>query len=341
VASDLRRIARALLATAILVSAAVAHAQPSAADRETARAAMDEGDHRFEQKDYAGALASYQAAHAIMGVPTTGVEVAKAQVALGQLVDGRDTALAVARIPVKPGEPEVFAKARAAAAALADSLTARIPSVEVHVAGLASGVDAVIKVDDAELGAATRAAPRKVNPGVHTVSVHAPGYAEDRRQVEVPEGAHLVVDVVMRPDGSPPPAAQPAAAPGPPQEPPPVVPPASGHAPVLAYTALGVGAVGLGVGAVTGVLSLARASDAKSHCSGNSCQPSAQSDIDASRNYAWVSDVGFGVGLVGAALGTWLLLTHHDESAPAGAGVETVGAAPVPGGGLAGVGGRF
>ena len=341
-ASNLRRAARALLVTAFVLAVAPAHAQPSATDRETARAAMDEGDRRFERKDYAGALASYQAAHAIMGVPTTGYEVAKAQVALGLLVDGRDTALAVVRIPLKPGEPQVFAKARADAGALADSLVDRIPSIEVHVTGLAPDVDAGVKIDDAELSAAMRAAPRKVNPGVHVVLVHAAGYADDRRQVEVAERAHVVVDVAMRPgDAATPPLVAPTPAAAPPPAPPPDAPPASRPAPVLAYTALAIGGVGLGVGAVTGVMSLSRASDAKSQCSGNVCPSSAQGNIDASRNYAWVSDVGFGIGVVSAAVGTWLLLSRADGSSSGQIGVSTVAAAPTTGGGVVGVTGRF
>jgi hypothetical protein len=336
VASEVRRAARALLVSAFVLVAAQAQAQqPSATDRETARSAMDEGDRRFEQKDYAGALSSYQAAHAIMGVPTTGYEVAKAQVALGLLVDGRDTALAVVRIPVKPGEPAVFAKARADAATLAEALVDRIPSILVHVSGLAPGIDAGVKIDDAELSAAARAAPRKVNPGVHTVTVHAPGYAEDRRQVDVAERADVVVDVALRAEE---PAPSPALAPA---APPAEAPPASRPAPVLAYTALAIGGVGLGVGAVTGVMSLSQASDAKSHCNGNACPSSQQSAIDTSRNYAWVSDVGFGLGIAGAAVGTWLLLTRPDGSAAARTGISMVAASPAVGGGVVGVTGSF
>src|SRR5262249_44553309 len=84
---------RALAASAILggcllcVGPGAARAQggtaagaPSAADRETARKLLDDGDAAFEKKDYDGALKAYAAAHAIMHVPTTGIEVAKAQV---------------------------------------------------------------------------------------------------------------------------------------------------------------------------------------------------------------------------------------------------------------------
>lgn len=48
---------------------------------------MDQGDALFEARDFAGALRAYRAAHAIMGVPRTAIEVAKAEVALGRFVE--------------------------------------------------------------------------------------------------------------------------------------------------------------------------------------------------------------------------------------------------------------
>src|SRR5262249_1001249 len=64
-----------------------AYAEPSAADRETARSLMNEGDAKFDAKNYAQALKAYQGAHAIMGLPSTGYAVARTQAALGQLVE--------------------------------------------------------------------------------------------------------------------------------------------------------------------------------------------------------------------------------------------------------------
>ena len=91
---------------AIILLAAVttkfSWAAPTQADRETARTLMDQADAQFEAKSYAEALKLYQAAHDLMGVPTTGLEVAKARAALGQLVEARDMALSVTRIPVQP-----------------------------------------------------------------------------------------------------------------------------------------------------------------------------------------------------------------------------------------------
>lgn len=124
--SDLRRIAFVLvLALPGLASAAT----PNAADRETARTYMTEGRKQRDENDLKAALRAFEAADAIMHVPTTGLEVAKTEAMLGQLVEGRDVALRVARSSPEPGEPAPFAEARAAARKLADELEGRIPSI--------------------------------------------------------------------------------------------------------------------------------------------------------------------------------------------------------------------
>src|SRR6186997_3170568 len=125
----------ALALVALFAVARDARAQASAADRETARALVIEGRAKLDAGDFAGAFKALQGAHAIMGVPTTGLDLAKAHLALGHLVEARVTALEASRLPVLPGEAPAFAKARAAAAALATELAPRIPSVTITVAG--------------------------------------------------------------------------------------------------------------------------------------------------------------------------------------------------------------
>src|SRR4051794_16154924 len=80
-------------------SASPAFATPSASERETARSLMQDGDRLLSSGDPMNALKCYQAAHAIMHVPTTGVAVAKTQAEVGQLVEARSSALDVLSIP--------------------------------------------------------------------------------------------------------------------------------------------------------------------------------------------------------------------------------------------------
>jgi hypothetical protein len=82
-----------------------------------------------------------------MNVPTTGLDLAKAQEALGMLIEARATALDVTRMPLQPGEPPAFTNARPLAAELAERVATRIPSALLVVTGLPSGLDPAVTVD--------------------------------------------------------------------------------------------------------------------------------------------------------------------------------------------------
>ena len=255
-----------------------AHAQPapSASDRETARKLLDDGDAAAQKKDFDAALKAYVAAHAIMNVPTTGIEVAKTQVALGQLVEARDTALEVTRITVAK-ESSAYAAARKQAQELAESLDGRIPSMRVVITGLAPTDVAEVTIDGATVPAAAVAQPRRVNPGEHHVVVRADGFAEGTADATLAEGGAITdVSVLMKPSktgrSKPKPTPAPAAAPT-----------AHGVSPFLPAGIVTAG-VGLGVGIGAGIVALGNCHK------GDGCPA------------AIASDIGFGVALVGGAL---------------------------------------
>ena len=197
-ALSVRIAAAAVVGTAALtVAPTPASADPSAADKETARSLVKEGDRRFEARDYAAALEAYRGAHAIMDVPTTGIGLGRAQDALGQLVEARDTFLEVARLPRRPREPAVFARVRSEAEQLADAIAERIPSIQAEVSGAPANVERTVRLDDVALAPAVVALPWKVNPGPHTVTVTAPGYREATERVVVTEGQHTTVRLAL------------------------------------------------------------------------------------------------------------------------------------------------
>lgn len=175
-----------LIAASLVASSALA--QPSSADKETARTLMKEGDEKFAAKDYAGALKAYQAAHDVMKVPTTGLALAKAQIERGMLVEARDTLLEVTRHAKEAGEPAAFAKARDEAAALGPKIADRIPSVTITVEGPPQGAAIDLAIDGAPVPAATIGAPRKVNPGQHVITVNSPGFQTATQTVNLKEG---------------------------------------------------------------------------------------------------------------------------------------------------------
>ena len=308
----LRKLVGAFGIIAVLSFAATpaCAAEPTAADRETTRGLLAEGDRLVAAQDYAGALRAFEGAAAIIAVPTTVIEVARMEEALGKLVEARDTYLRAARIPVIAGEPAPFAPARQEATELATKLVARIPSIVVAVTGAKSDVVPVVIVDGEEIPAAAALLPRKVNPGPHTAVVKAVGYKEARRDADVREGEIRTVEVMLEID--------PAAVPPPTTLSP--SPPSSVHedrSPTLMYAGFGTGAAGLAVGTIFGLMSLSRASDARNHCNNNHCTSKAQPDIDASTTLANVANVGMAVALIGAGIGVYALVTQPKAKAAA------------------------
>ena len=93
-----------------------------------ARAMMADGRDLRERRDLKAALKSFQSADSIMRVPTTALEVARTQVALGQLVEARDTLHKLASLPESPSDPIPFRDARTEAERL-DGELGRIRTV--------------------------------------------------------------------------------------------------------------------------------------------------------------------------------------------------------------------
>lgn len=80
----------------------------------------------------------------------------------------------------------------------------------------------------------------------------------------------------------------------------------------LGWVAAGVGVVGLGLGTYFGIETFAIRNSAADNggCNGNQCTPQALDRIQGpATTTALLSTIGIGVGIVGAGVGTWLLLT--------------------------------
>lgn len=297
------------LATAAVPSIVVsARAEPTAADKETARSLLDEGDRKFAAKDYAGALEAYKAAHAIMNVPTTGIEVAKAEEQVGQLVEAHDMLLAVMRLPTGPNEPAAFTRARSSATERASALAARIPSIRVSITGPTDLSAVSVRIDGEIVRNEALKLPRKLNPGSHVINVTAAGFREASSTVTVGEGQNIEHTVRLEPVAKGATPIAPATASAPAQRDVGVAT-SRGSVSPLVYVGFGVGAVGIVVGGITGFMSLSQTSDLKERCPDNTCPPDAKDDRDRAETLATVSDVSFAVGIIGIGTGVVALLT--------------------------------
>jgi hypothetical protein len=302
-----------LLGACVAFGSSLALAQPTPAQKETARGLMAEGRELREQGDVASALTRFSAADSIMNVPTTGFEVAATQVQLGQLVEARETLRRVLALPQSPDDPEPFTEARSKARVLDQQLAARIGSLRFAPSGAeSSALD--VSVDGERVPRAVLSLPFRVNPGRHQIVAHSRG-RELRLDVLVAEAQ--AVDVPLAFESDAPPASAPApAAREPTKSTAPVDSPPASHRPLppLAYAGGGVGLLGIAVGSVAGISAMSHKNAAKKDCVGGRCPPSSWSDLDDARRMATVSTVGFAVGVLGIAVAGGALLL--DKPAP-------------------------
>ena len=342
-ASERRFCTATALLVAALAVAGSAHAgppPPPAAEKATARDLMKQGRAQRDRKELTAALASFEAADAIMHVPTTGVELAKTQAALGLLVEARDTLRRVLRIPASADDGAAFAQARASAATIDAELAERIPSVRLRLSGVPDGRTARVTLDGAEIPAAAASALLKVNPGHHGVAVTV-DETTAREEFEIAERETKTVSVTLVLPPSAPVVAPPTTQLVPTSEPP--------RAPhtmrTLAIGGFTLAGIGVTVGAVTGLLSISSSSAAKSTCSDNRCPRSAQSDIDSAQTTATVSTIAFAAAGVGILVGSIALLVGDrvvDAKEPSAEAARVrVRVTPWIGAGQAGLRGSF
>lgn len=338
-----RRTLGIALLLASLTATTAAHANPTSADRETARTLMQQGRELAAKGDLKEALKRFKGADDIMHVPTTALEVARTLVAIGQLVEARDFIAAIRQNAPRASEPQPFKDARAKADALDASLNGRIPSLVVTVKGAPEGEQAAVSVDGTPIPAGVVGLPRAVDPGHHVVTARVASktaQGEGTQEVDVREGQQKPVEVTLTVTATPEPTATPPVAP-PPEAP----APGTSHSPTV-ITWVGVGLAGAGViaGTVTGVLSMSKKSALQSECPNDVCAPG-NSDYSAANTYALVSTIGFIAAGVGAGVAAVTLIVGHEEPAagPAEAPPAQTGLVVRPwlGVGAGGVSGSF
>ena len=300
-------VCAAVLATAVPVLAA----EPTAADRETARALMAEGRDQRDKGDLEGALKAFRGADAIMHVPTTALEVARTEAATGLLVEARDHALTIARSRPTPGEPAPFADARTAADTLAAELEGRIPSLKIKVHSASEG-EVEVRLDDAVIPFAALGLARKLDPGSHVI-VAKKGADVRRLTVDVGErdGREVTIDFSVAP-----PATKPDDVTSPPPDRPEL--PGNPARTALVLGGFGIGLVGVAVGSVTGMMSLSKTSTLKEQCPNDRCPAALEDDLASARTLATVSTIAFviaGAGIVAGVVGLVALKPHRPAEA--------------------------
>lgn len=286
---DMRPVRWVLPFALALGLAGSAHAAPTPRERADAAVLTNKARAAARAKRHEEAVESLRKADQLDPTPQRKLDLAKSLVELGKLVEASSLLNGLVN------EPSVAAGFKNAAKKQLAQFESRIPWLLVHVEGPATG--AHVEVDGKEVQPDMES---PVDPGQHTIGVDADGYEPGDQRVTVNEGQHKQVTITLTPVAK-------SEAPKP--------PPSSGTK-VPAIMAFGVGAVGIGVGAVFGVFAFDETNKARQYCDGNKCP--AIPEVVTARNTAIangnVSTVGFVVGGVGLAAGVVLLLTVGSSS---------------------------
>jgi hypothetical protein len=254
------------------------------------------------------AIEKLQRAESLHHAPTILDRLGECQVSVGELVEGTENLNAVVREPLAANAPKVFHDAQDRAQKVLASATPRIAHLVIRITP--AEAKASVAVGGKAVPEALIGSERPTDPGTHEVTATAAGYKPASTTVTLAEGGHQDITLLLERDPNavavvPPTSTTPAAQTGAPVPPP---EPAATHSNTAAYVLLGVGGAGLIVGGVTGALAFGKASD----CPNKVCKT--QSALDSAKSMATVSTVTFGVGIVGVAVGTILLLTGNNKS---------------------------
>jgi hypothetical protein len=304
--------------TTVLLSVAIssaAAAAPTFKAKQEARALTAEAKKALKAGLADQAITALRRADELDPTPQSKLDLAAALIEGKKLLEAKKILGDVATL-----RGATFAEKKAAEAAkrsLAE-LEPRVPGVTITVEGpAASKASATIDGQSAALGAES-----PVDPGDHDVAVTADGFTSFERRLSVAEGAHEKLVASLAP------AAKAEGGDG------------EGGSLVPAVIAFGVGAAGLAVGGVFGMLSLAETGDVKDQCDTSGTCPKDQADeLDSAKTKGNISTIGFAVGGAGLVAGVVLLVVGGSK-----AEASTSRHAPVEpwiGLGQAGVSGTF
>jgi hypothetical protein len=282
-----------------------ASAQRSAADIETARQLYNQGIELRDKGDTKGAFEKLKAAHALGNTPITGLELCKMHATVGQPVEAREVCLGVGRLPPLAGETSRSQDARNEAARVAEDMRPKIAVVRLHITGVPQGREPIVMVDGAPVPLAALGEARAVNPGKHDVSARVGTGPETRSQIDLSPGESKDVTLPVTAINEPVVVAGPGSAPGP------GYPPGNGgerppkreRSNPLATAGWVIGGIGVGVGAITGIVALSDKSDLQKSCTNNQCGVADHSALDSAKRWGNVSTTFFVIGGVGLTVG--------------------------------------
>jgi len=312
----MRRLPIVMALVATLCAGGRASAQPAPPEPESsdavkaaARTLASKGIQLFEEGHYAEAYAHLDRAQAVFPAPVHLVYMARAQAALGKLLAARRLYQQALAEPAAADAPPAIRETRKAAKDELDAMRRRIPTLAVRIAG-APSARVTLSID----GAATSppGGRAELDPGEHVVEAVAEGSRSAKRTVVLREGE--AVEIELRLGRETPASRSPDTGPAPaPRKPTASLLPAA--------IAFAVGGAALGVGTITGAMSLAKVGDLKDRCVGTHCPFEDRDEAHTAQTLATVSTIGFVVAGLGIGSGIALLIIRPGTASPVVASV--------------------
>lgn len=326
----MKRILRATMTVSWLLANSQALAEPDEGAKLVARELMAKGRAQRDSADFAGALASFSKAHAIMHVPTTLLEAARARADVGQWLEALELIRELESLPASAGEPAPFARARGDALELARSLAERMPRLRVDLSGAPQGLPPLLTVDGEPRPEC--ASGCFVNPGLHVVVARTPRTMGEE-QLTLAEHDQQQLELVFSPLAAPVGrgGAEPAQAA--------LTDARASSVPTATWISGGVALAGLAAGTALGLSAVHRRDELR-----ESCAPHCSTeDVERARRQMVLANVAFGVGFGAAAVAvvSYVLSRPAPASRPAQGLKLAVSPAPDARGGNVALGGRF
>lgn len=273
-------------------------------EREQARKLGEAGLEAFSAERWQEAYDRFQEADRLFHAPTLVLFMARCQDKLGKPVEAVALYERLLQEEIPKGASKAFVEAQ-------DTARTELPAVQAQIATLkvvltnAESANPQVLVDGAPVPPEALDG-RKMNPGEHSVEVVVAGTDPIVQTVTLEPGGSKTVEIALPVRKSAPPP------------PPPAAEPQEGSL-LPAIAAFAVGAAGLGVGAVTGIMTLSRADDLKAQCPDDRCPGQLAAEGDRIDALAVVSTIGFIVGGTATAAGVVLVIVRPggDDSSSA------------------------
>jgi hypothetical protein len=303
----------AALALAALVFASVAHADPSASDKAMAEALFRDGKELRDANKPAEACPKFAESHRLDPKPGTILNLATCYELDGKTASAwaAYTEAATIAARARQSDREKFARAKV------DELEKKLSYVKLDVAPTnANSEGFAISIDTKAIALAVAGTRIPLDPGEHTIEARAWGKQTWSERVTIAAGpAEVLVAVPMLPDARTDPGAV-AARPATPTI-------ASGEAAsvrggssqrTLGWVALGVGAAGVIVGGIFGLMTIAEKNTVDEHCTGSFCDAEGLDANESAKDAATVSTIAFATAGIAVVAGVVLFVTAPKET---------------------------